>query len=259
MFASVPLMWFFIKQKRPEYYGLLPDGAKVESGEETDIDEFIDKGVKYAADFHETEFTLRHAMRTRAFWMLIMTNASGMIVQSGFNLHCIPFLTDMGIAPTVAGGMMAMMVFFTIPSRFFSGFIADRIQKDHLKFLMVGAYLFQAVGITAFLLNQTIASIYLFLIMYGFGSGATRPMLIIIRGRYFGRKAYGSIEGTSVMLESPVPLLAPVYAGWVYDTTGSYINAFILFAVLAAFASSLMCLVRPPKKKAGATDVRKFM
>ena len=259
MFASVPLMWFFIKQKRPEYYGLLPDGATVESGSEADIDSLIGKGVEYAADFQETEFTLRQAMRTPAFWMLIMADSIGMIVGWGFTLHCIPFITDMGIAPTVAGGMMAMMVFFTIPSRFFSGFIADRVKKDRLQFLMAVAFLFQAVGITAFLLNQTIAMVYVFLILYGFGIGPIRPLLIIMRGRYFGRKAYGSIEGTSILLESPLSLLAPVYSGWVYDTTGSYITAFILFAGLATFSTFLMCLVRPPKPPAKATDVHKFM
>ena len=246
MFASLPLMWFFMKQKRPEYYGLLPDGAKVESRAEADTEDLLNKGVEYAANFQEAEFTLKQAMRTPAFWMLVITNTSGMIIHGGFNLHCIPFLTDMGIAPTLAGGMMAIMVFFTIPSMFLSGFIADRIRKERLRLLMAGAYLFQALGITIFLLNQTTASIFIFLIMYGFGNGSIRPLLIIIRGRFFGRKAYGSIEGASVMLEAPVALLAPVYTGWVYDTTGSYITAFILFAVLAVFATSLICLIKPP-------------
>ena len=255
MFASLPLMWFFMKQKRPEYYGLLPDGAKVESQAEADTEDLIDKGVEYAANFQEAEFTLKQAMRTPAFWMLVITNTSGMIIHGGFNLHCIPFLTDMGIAPTLAGGMMAIMVFFTIPSMFLSGFIADRIRKERLRLLMAGAYLFQALGITIFLLNQTTASIFIFLIMYGFGNGSIRPLLIIIRGRFFGRKAYGSIEGASVMLEAPVALLAPVYTGWVYDTTGSYITAFILFAVLAVFATSLICLIKPPPTPVRDSDV----
>jgi len=258
MFASLPFMWFFTKQKRPEYYGLLPDGATVESGSEADIDSLIGKGVEYAANFQETEFTLRQAMRTSTFWMLIIANAGAMVVQGGFVLHCIPFITDMGITPTVAGGMMAMMVFFTIPSRFLGGFFADRVPKDHIHFLMAGAFLFQAVGITTFLLNQTIPMVYVFLILFGFGSGPPRPLLIIMRGRYFGRKAFGSIEGTSVMFEAPVSILSPIYAGWIYDTTGSYITAFTLFAVLATFAAFLACLVRSPKPPVKDTGVGKF-
>ena len=259
MFAGVPLVWFFVKQKRPEYYGLLPDGATIESGTEADIDAMIDKGVEYAAGFHETEFTVRQAMRTSAYWMLVIGWACGTIVFGGFNIHCIPFLTDMGIEPTVAGGMMAMMVFFTIPSRFLGGFLADRVSKDRLQFLLAASFLFQAIGITVFLLIPTMAMVYVLLILFGFGSGALTPLRLIIMGRYFGRKAYGSIQGTSQIIISPASLLAPVYTGWVYENTGSYITAFITLAIIAFFGFFLICLTRPPKPPAEVTDVRKFI
>jgi len=259
MFTGVPLSLYFVKQKRPEYYGLLPDGAMVESGSEADIDAMIDKGVEYATSFQETEFTLRQAMRTPTYWMIIIAWVCAMIVFGGFNIHCIPFLTDMGIDPTAAGGMMALMIFFTVPARFLGGLLADRVRKDRMQFLVAGAFLCQAIGITAFLLNQTIAMVYVLLILYGFGSGAPTPLRLTMGGRYFGRKAFASIQGTSMLFGAPVSLLAPVYAGWIYDTTGSYITAFTLFAVLAALAAFLMCLVRPPKPPAQVTDIRKFM
>ncbi|MFC1820652.1 MFS transporter [Thermodesulfobacteriota bacterium] len=253
MFACIPLMWFFIRQRRPEFYDLLPDGAATEHEYKADSGNMIDRGVEYAAGFHETEFTLRQAMKTPAFWMLILANSLMMLVQGGFALHCIPFITDMGISPTVAGGMMSMMIFFSIPSRFFCASLADHIRKDHLNFLITGAFLCQAVGITAFLFNQTITMVYVLLILNGIGLGPIRPMLILIRARYFGRQAYGSIEGVSAMLETPLPLLSPIYAGWIYDTTGSYISAFTVYAVLAFIAVFILCLVRPPKQPYKAT------
>ena len=134
---------------------------------------------------------------------------------------------------------MAMMVFFTSPSSLVGGFIADRVPKGRLKFLLAGALLCQAMGIGAFLLNQSMGAVYVLLVFFGFGSGPIRPLLVIIRGRYFGRKAYGSIEGTSLLFETPSGMLAPVYAGWVYDTTGNYMTAFMLFAASAAFAALL--------------------
>ena len=259
MFAGVPLSWYFVKQRRPEYYGLLPDGAKVESGSKAGIDAVIDEGVEYAASLEEVEFNLRQAMRTPAYWMIVMSWACTSLVVGGINIHIIPFLTDMGIDPIAAGGMMAMMVFFTIPSRFLVGFFADRVRKERLQFLLAGAFLCQAIGIIAFLSNQTIAMMYVFLILYGFGHGATTPLKLLMGGRYFGRKAFASIQGTSMMFAAPLSLIAPVYAGWIYDTTGSYITAFITFAALATFAAFLMSLIRPPKPPTQVTDVRKFM
>jgi MFS family permease len=250
VFAGVPLVLYFVKQRRPEYYGLLPDGAKVEPGSEADRDAMIARGREYAAGFQETEFTLRQALRTSAFWMLTAAWVMYGIIVAGFNIHCIPFLTDMDIDPVAAASMMAMMVFFTVPSRFFGGIIADRVKKDHLKFLLAATFIFPALGITTFLLNQSIASVYIFLILFGFGSGAFVPLDIVIRSRYFGRKAYGSIQGSSVILSAPISFLSPIYTGWVYDTTGSYTTAFILFAALGALAAFMMCLIKVPKPPA---------
>ena len=247
VFAGVPLVLYFVKQRRPEYYGLLPDGAKVEPGSETDRDAMIARGREYAAGFQETEFTLRQALRTSAFWMLTAAWVVYGAIFAGFNVHCIPFLTDMDIDPVAAASMMAMMVFFTIPSRFFGGIIADQVIKDHLKFLLAATFIFPALGITFFLLNQNLASVYVFLILFGFGTGAFVPLDIVIRSRYFGRKAYGSIQGSSVILSAPIAFLSPIYTGWVYDTSGSYTTAFILFAALGALAAFTMCLVKVPK------------
>jgi len=259
IFAGVPLALYFVKQRRPEYYGLLPDGAKVESGSEAGVDVMIDRGVEYAASFQETEFTLRQAMRTSSYWILTVASIVWQVIFQSFNIHSIPFLTDMRIDPIVAGSMMSMMVFFTIPSRLFGGIIADRVGKDNLKFLLAGSFLFMAVGIAAFLLSQTLAMLYIFLILWGFGNGALAPLDILTRGRYFGRKAYGSIYGSSAIFLAPLSFLAPIYVGRVYDVTGSYITAFILFAALAAFTAFLVCLIRVPKPPAHNSDIRRSM
>ncbi|MBW1805954.1 MAG: hypothetical protein JRJ06_06270 [Deltaproteobacteria bacterium] len=62
-----------------------------------------------------------------------------------------------------------------------------------------------------------------------------------------------------MLLETPLSLLAPVYAGWTYDTTGSYITAFNLFAWLAVFATFVMFLIRPPKLNDNIIDVSKLL
>jgi MFS family permease len=165
----------------------------------------------------------------------------------------------MDIEPGVAAGMMAMMTFFQIPARFLGGFLSDRFRRDRLNLLLAGAFLFMAAGIIAFLLNHTLAMVYVFLILFGIGSGAMAPLGIAIRGRYFGRKAYGSIQGSSQLFAAPVSLLAPIYAGWSFDNTGNYITAFTTFAAIAAFGAFIMCFLRPPKPPAEVTDVHKFM
>ena len=256
--VGLPLIWFFVKQRRPEYYGLLPDGATV--GEElVDTEQLIDRGVEYAAEVEEVEFTARQALRTPAYWLLIVVQAIHGLVAPVMSIHCIPFLTDRGIDPLAAAGMMAIMLSASIPARFVGGLIADRVKIGQLRFIMGGVYFLQAVGITVFLLNQTTAMIYVWFILYGIGQGASLTINNLMRARYFGRKALGSIRGTSMMFMTPVGVIAPIYAGWIYDTTGSYMSAFTLFAGLLAFSAVLFPLIRPPKPPAQITDVRQIV
>ena len=116
-----------------------------------------------------------------------------------------------------------------------------------------------AIGITTFLLKPVTVTLYIFLILWGFGSGAMTPLGITIRGRYFGRKAYGSIQGTSQLFATPLALLSPIYAGWIYDSTGSYTTAFITYAGVVAFGALVACFLKPPKPPDEVSDVRKFM
>jgi len=258
MFVGLPFLWFFVKRQRPEYYGLLPDGTTV--GEEVaGTSQMIDRGVEYAAEVEEVEFTVRQALKTPSYWILALGYSAGSTMHGSITIHLIPFLTDTGIDPVAAGSMMALMVFFNLPSRFLAGFLADRLRTDHLRFLLAGTFLFQAIGVTVIILNQTIAMIYVFLILFGFGSGAIIVVRILIEGRFFGRKAFATIHGVTNLLQAPIGLVTPIFAGWVYDTTGSYTIAFISFTVLTMIGIFIVFFLRPPKPPAEVTDIHKFM
>jgi cyanate permease len=156
----------------------------------------IERGVEYAAEVEEVEFTLRQAMRTRAYWLLIAGHAGYNIVMPIIFVHFIPFLTDIGIDPVRAAVMMGTLSTISIPIRAVGGFMTDRAKRGQLRFLMGGAYFLQAVGLTIFLLNQTIPMIYVWLVLYFAARGISVPLYSLMRARYFGRKAFGSIQGT---------------------------------------------------------------
>lgn len=245
MLLCTPLVLTLIKQKRPEYYGLMPDGASIASG--SDPDTLIDKGREYASHLHETEFTFKKVLTTRAFWIVTASYLVFNLVYGGVTLHVIPFLTDMGIDKIAAGGMMSLMSFISIPARFLSGVFADRIGKEYLKFLLAGAFALIAAGIGTFLIAPHLASVYVLLILYGLGYGSITPLIIFILGRYFGRKAFGSIFGVCMIIQAPASLLAPSYSGWVYDTTGSYAGAFMIFVACSALIALALCFARAPE------------
>ena len=255
---GLPLAWFFLKQRRPEYYGMLPDGARSE-GEVGDVDKMIERGVQYAAEVNEVEFTLKQVFRTRVYWLLIAVNSFNALISPAISIHTIPFLTDLGIDPLVAAGMMVVMIGTSVPSRLVGGMVADRLPTSRLRFILAGAYLIEFTGLGIFLLTRTVASIYVWYVLWGLGMGTAYVMNPVLRARYFGRKAYGSIQGFNSLILMPVGVVAPIYAGWVYDTTGSYISAFTLFLWLLAAALVLVMFAKPPKPPEVVGDIRKIV
>lgn len=256
--GGLPLVWFFVRKERPEYYGLLPDGAAVKEELEPDKSRMVAKGVEYAARFHEFEFTVREAFRTHALWLLIIGYVGFEMFIGIVFTHCIPLLTDMGFSPVRAAGVMATANIVNIPFRFGIGFLADRLRKEHLRFLMGGAILVVAAAIIFFLWRQTAVTVHVFLIFFYIGQGAAMILYSMIRSRYFGRKGLASIQGISQIVMMPFLVAAPIYAGWVYDSTGSYLGAFRIFAGLLVFGAVLVFCARPPKPPAKIGDVRKF-
>jgi sugar phosphate permease len=254
---GLPLALLCVKQHRPEYYGLLPDGAKVsESGHG---EQMIERGVRYAAEIQEVEFTLRQAMRTPAYWLNIMVQSLFWLVGGAISIHSIPFLTDVGIDSVKAAGMMAFMVAASIPARFLGGFLGDHLHRKHLRFIIAGMCLLQSISIAIFLYHQTIFMIYVWFLIFGLGQGVAITINPLMMARYFGRKAFGSVRGSSIIFQTPVSIMAPIYAGWVFDTTGSYMNAFTTFTALLVISGILACFMFPPKAPANITSIHKIV
>ncbi|OGN98972.1 MAG: hypothetical protein A2Y58_01225 [Chloroflexi bacterium RBG_13_51_52] len=245
--ASIPFAYILVKPHRPEYYGLMPDGAEVGPGEEKSREEMIERGVSYASSLQETEYTFKQALKTSTYWLLMIGFTVHNFIAGGFNVHVFPFLTDIGIDEAAAGGMMSLMIFFTIPSRFFGGMVADRVPKRYIQLLLVGAFLLQVIGISTFLSSRSIFSVYVLLACHGLSSGAMTPLVILILGRYFGRKAFGAILGTMIAFLAPMGLFSPVYYGWVFDRYLSYDIAFITALIMAAIAVVTTFFVRVPR------------
>ncbi|MCK4862732.1 MAG: MFS transporter [Dehalococcoidales bacterium] len=252
MFASVPFAYMLIKPQRPEYYNMLPDGAEV-SPDTEEQSGMAAKTAGYASESEEVEYTFRQAIKTGTYWLLIISFSAHNFIAGGFNVHIFPFLTDIGITEAVASSMMGMMIVFTVPARFFGGLVADRVPKSRVQLLLVGAFLLQVIGLGVYLVFQNLPGVYVLLACHGLSSGAVTPLVIVMIGRYFGRKSFGSILGTVIAFLSPVGLIAPVFYGWVFDNDGSYNLAFITALIFAALATLLMFFVRSPRPPAGET------
>ena len=253
--VGLPLLWFLVKDQRPEYYGLMPDGAAASLEAETDRAAMIKKGIQYAEKEQEFEFTLGQAIRTKAYWIFTFAWTCSMLVTGPLMVHMISFMTDLGVTPVGAALTMSLASAAAIPTRLLGGWLADRAGKNRMRFVAIGTFAFMLGGIVVFKAFGTIAAASAMVFMYYVGFTAGIPLASAIRVRYFGRKSIGSVAGSAVLIMMPFTVAAPILVGWIYDRTGSYGDAFNLFIGLLILATVLMLFAKPPGRPAKTADI----
>ena len=134
----------------------------------------------------------------------------------------------------------------SIPGRLIFGWLGDRFDK---RYVLMATSILQAAGVFILANVHTIEQVYIFLVVYGFGYGGAIPVYFAMRGEYFGRKAFATIQGVMQMLLIVPTMVGPWWAGYVYDVTGSYYNAFLLFILMYALAAVVIFFAKRPIKK----------
>ena len=227
----------------PEDMGLHPDGdtlrPQIDNTEGATSEPIVDD---------EPEFTVKQALKTPAFWMLTIAQVASSVAIVTLALHLVPKLTDTGMSLTAAASVHTTYTIIALPAQFISGYYADRLPKT----LMIAFFMFvQGAGILIIALFDSVVMAYAFAVLYGIGFGGRSPLTTAIRGEYFGRKAFATIMGVSQFPMNLAMIFAPLFAGYMFDTTGTYIVPFTTFAALTVAGGVLMIFVRRPRPPVG--------
>ena len=75
-------------------------------------------------------------------------------------------------------------------------------------------------------------------------------------GDYFGRSRFASLMGAMSVFHNIGLFIAPVFAGWVRDTTGSYAIVLLTFAPMFVVSAFFFALARRPSLPIGAAQLQ---
>jgi len=203
---------------RPEDVAQLPDGAK----SQTEL-----PAVK--APLRTKEF-----LGDRNFWLLVTIIGLLFCVQSGTLIHMVPQLTDRGISLQAASLIAAATAGCGVFGKLAYGALVDRWDTRHALWLAIA---FQIVGQLVMLNTSDYFWFMLGACSFGFGMGGIVPMQGAVVGAAFGRASFGRVMGAMRLPMSVIHLGGTPFAGWVFDTTGSYDWAFYTFLALYMLAA----------------------
>ena len=166
------------------------------------------------------------------------------MVTSAATLHAIPLVEDIGYSQTVAAAVLGSMGMVSIIGRLGGGLLNDYIGT---KRVAVGSVCALAISCLILAYSQNIWHIWIFVAVYAPAYGCSAATMPAIKGDYFGRLNYGSIVGLSGMVQMAGSMLGPIFAAYVFDTTGDYRFAFLTFAVLLSISAGLFATLTPPR------------
>lgn len=225
-------------RRQPEDYGLQPDGLPQDNSSPE-----ANGNSSNSAPTPEPEWTRSQAIRTPAFWLLILAFNVGGLGVSGVLAHQLPYITDRGFSETQAALTLSVWAFFSGASRVGFGFLAERV---HARYLIMVVMVGSGIGVWLLLWLANLWVLYLFAVVYGLFRGAYVLMMTLVWADYFGRRFLGSIRG----IVTPFTLISqaggPMLAGFLFDIRGNYIMAMQVFIGCYFLAGLLAYLAKPP-------------
>ena len=236
----VPLS--FLIRTQPEDMGLLPDGDQrtIEDVSDEDVPEIRTK----AKEPDEGSLTRGEALRSPAFWLIVIAFGLGGLGQRGFQVNWLPYLQDAGFSTGV--GAFAIMVYgiFSVSVRPFWGMLGDRFP---VRFLIVAQSFLTASSVLLLIYVAGLPILLAFMILFGVtmgGSFILRPLLI---ANYFGRDHLGAITGMMRPFQSFTGAIGPIFVAAIYDLHGSYYWSFFIVMLGFATTGAVILLATPPK------------
>ena len=209
----------FVFRTRPEEYGLLPDGAQRDSdGEEARQQEETMSGLG-----------VKEALKTRIFWQL---GFAGMVqlgtIQAAI-YHVMPYLDSLGVERTTASMIAMLMPLISLAGRLPFGWCADVFTTKYVGatsifLLSAGLFIFSFIDANSFPLMILYATIA------GLSMGGMMPCRIALAREYFGVRRFGTIMGLLNVFTSTGVIVGAPLVGWVYDTSGSYGNIWLIYS-----------------------------
>lgn len=240
LFFFLPLAFVFIRNK-PEDVGLLPDNRKVrpigKKGQTGKIEEQ-----------REVSWTLREAMGTRTFWMILFCAAVPAMVNTGLIFHLFSIMQEKGVEAHTTALLLSMIPIVGFIFTLVAGFLVERI-KVH--YVYAAAFGLKVVLMTTLFFADSLSMIFLFGFLWGIFEGCMMICMGIIWPNYFGLKHLGSIRSIATTAIVSGSAFGPLPFGWAYDNLGSY-QQIILLMMLFPFVAMIFALLSPaPKKKIG--------
>jgi len=196
--------------------------------------------------FTELNFTVREALRTRAFWILAAFSAFAFAAQGGVAVHQVPHYINEGLMAPIAAIMASTFAL----SQVLGGFIwSTSARRLPLRFLLALTGLCVGLGAIGTGASGTLGWGMAAAAAFGVGMGGLHLLLRLAWADYYGREHLGAIRGLTLPIQISGQAIGPVISGFMFDSSGSYHLPFFIFGAGVVVAAVGVLAATPPQKQ----------
>ena len=135
----------------------------------------------------------------------------------------------------------------SVIARLSMGVLADRFERfEGIVVILLGL---QMAAMATLLVSTSAPAIAVFLLFWVIGASAGPMVESLVLLKAFGVKAFATILGVMLVVETAGQIVSPALAGVIFDRTGSYDGALIMFIAAFGAGSALFVVagrMKPP-------------
>jgi MFS family permease len=190
-------------------------------------------------------YEVHEALRTRAFWMLVIAQLSYGLAVGGTFHHLVAYLEGLSYTLHSATLVVSIVLGMAAVGKAAMGALGDRIGGKNA--LAIG-FAMIASGVIILLNARQPAMLVAWLIVVGIAGAAPVALVPMVTAETLGLKRFGTLFGWLGTVVTFGLFVGPLLVGWMTDVTGSYTTAFELCAVICVIGSvaSFLCVVPRP-------------
>lgn len=236
----------FAMRRRPEDYGLHPDGRS-----ESDIGQGL--GARAAADFANS-LTRSQAVRTSTFYQLVIAFGLFVITIQVMLLQTVPLMTDAGFDRNTAALMITVASIPALLSKPIWGALIDGLDAKPLAAISAAT-----TGISLFVIvfgtqAQSLPVLIGGFALMGIAWGGMIPLQEVIWATFFGRRYLGAVRSAALPLTLLITAGSPLATSYYRDVVGNYDGAIIAVGVLNLISAILIASLKRPKPISASLD-----
>ncbi len=194
----------------------------------------------------ESSLPLHRVLRTVQLWTICLANLCLVFCLMIIMLHIVPHARDLGFSAMQAAGVLSIIGAVSMLGRFISGLIIDRLGS---KAVMGGCFVLLLISLGWLQYAHQSWMLYLFAFIYGLAHGGCFTAISPLVAEWFGIQSHGTLFGIVVCFGTTGGSVGPLFAGHLFDLSGSYQPTFRIVTAMALIAWGMLLFLRPVKNR----------